>query len=326
MNGGTTGGTGGDIVVVNTGRELQDAINDKDFDRPLTVLVNGTISTGNTGRENRIHIYFVRNVSILGVGNRGRLNGVGLRITRSRNIVIRNLAIHEVESGSDRNAIIIEGPSSNIWLDHNELRGSLAVAHDELIQTGNDVEFVTLSYNYFHNNREAVQLGGFGGSPQYVTIHHNRFENLNSEAPRFLSGFGHLYNNYYNNITESGINSHLGAHLRIENNHFQNSRNPILSSGNGSAGYWDSRHNIFENTTWVRGGSSDMVASIDPDDCSGQTTVYNPPYVYRLDPVELTRSIALNYTGIGIINITIPPGASERRPRGRRDGDDDDDD
>lgn len=324
MNGGTTGGAGGDIVVVNSGRELQDAINGKDFERPLTVLVNGRISTGNTRNQNRIHIYFVRNVSILGVGNHGRLDGVGLRITRSSNIVIRNLAIHEVDGGRDRNAIIIEGPSSNIWIDHNELRGSLTLEHDELVQTGNSVEFVTLSYNYFLNNREAVQLGGFGGSAQYVTIHHNRFQNVRSEAPRFLAGFGHIYNNYYDNIIDSGINSHFGAHLRIENNHFQNSRNPILSSGDSSAGYWDSRHNIFENTSWERGSSSELLASIDRDDCSGQTTVYNPPYAYSLDPVERTRSIALNYTGTGIINIAIPRGASERGPRGGRDDDDDD--
>lgn len=316
MNGGTTGGAGGDIVVVDSGRELRKALDDKDFDRPLTILVNGTISTRNTGRENWIHIDFTKNLSILGVGHNSRLDGVGIRISRASNIMIRNLTIHEVDSGRDRNALVIEGPSNNIWIDHNKMHGSLSFDHDELIQTGNGVEFVTISYNHFLDNREAIRHGGGSGEANhYVTIHHNHFQNVDSETPRFLSGFGHIYNNYYDNITGSGINSRRGAHLRIENNHFQNSRNPILSSGSGAAGYWDSRHNIFENTTWVQENPSDVIASIDPDDCSAQTTIYNPPYAYTLDPVERTRSLALNFTGVGVINIAMPRGAPERKPR-----------
>lgn len=306
MNGGTTGGADGDTVVVNGGRELQEALNNKNPDTPLTILVNSVIEPSNTQRSNRIDIDNINDVSVLGVRNSGRLNGVGIRISRARNIVIRNLDIR-AGGGRDGNAISIEGPTNNIWIDHNELHDS-----ERLLEMENGVEYMTISYNYFYNNRQAVRLGGtgFGDTSHLITVHHNRFQNLDSRTPLFLFGLGHIYNNYYEHIDESGINSRLGAQLRIENNHFRNNRNPIISSGFGPVGYWDARNNIFENITW-RAEADDVIATVDPDDCSAQTTVYNPPYPYSLDPVQNTRSLALTYTGVGIISIEIPPEEPE---------------
>lgn len=309
MNGGTTGGEGGDTAVVDTGRALQDALDHKNPGRPLAVYINREIRTGETRRSNQIEIDNVENVSLLGVGRNGRLHGVGIRISRARNIVIRNLDI-QADSGRDNNAISIEGPTNNIWIDHNELHDS-----EGLLEIENGAEFITISYNRFYNNRQAVRLGGtgFGDTNHFITVHHNRFQNLDSRTPLFLFGLGHIYNNYYENIDESGINSRLGAQLRIENNHFQNSRNPIISSGFGPIGYWDARNNIFENITW-RAEGDDVIATVDPDDCSAQTTLYNPPYSYSLDPVQSTRAFALNYTGVGIIDIEIPPEEPDLEP------------
>lgn len=64
-------------------------------------------------------------------------------------------------------------------------------------------------------------LMGSSDSDNYnrtITFHHNWFENLNSRVPSFRFGEGHIYNNYFNKIIDSGINSRMGARIKIENN------------------------------------------------------------------------------------------------------------
>lgn len=117
LNGGTTGGEGGQTVTVTTGDQLIAALKNKNANTPLKIYVNGTITTSNTSTS-KIDVKDVSNVSIVGSGTKGELKGIGIKVWRANNIIIRNLKIHEVASG-DKDAIGIEGPSKNIWVDHN---------------------------------------------------------------------------------------------------------------------------------------------------------------------------------------------------------------
>ncbi|WP_414694885.1 pectate lyase family protein [Paenibacillus sp.] len=291
LNGGTTGGAGGAVVTVSTGTALQNAINSKDPNAPLTIYVEGVITPANSPGLTKIDIKDTNNVSILGAAPYGEFNGIGIKITRAKNVIIRNLKIHHVDIG-DKDGISIEGPASNIWIDHNEIYNTLDVDkdyYDGLIDAKGTSEYITISYNYLHDSWKTSLIGSSDSDnfDRKVTYHHNYWENVNSRGPLFRFGQGHLFNNYYYNIIDTGINSRMGAKLRIEHNVFENSKDPIVSLYSSEPGYWDVENNLFINST----GNQPTT----------DTTTYTPPYSYTLDPVENTKSIVLANAGVGKI-------------------------
>ncbi|BAB07538.1 pectate lyase family protein [Halalkalibacterium halodurans] len=290
LNGGTTGGAGGDVVTVRTGNEFINALKSKNPNRPLTIYVNGTITPSNTS-DSKIDIKDVSNVSILGVGTNGRLNGIGIKVWRANNIIIRNLTIHEVHTG-DKDAISIEGPSRNIWVDHNELYASLNVHkdhYDGLFDVKRDAYNITFSWNYVHDGWKAMLMGN-SDSDNYdrnITFHHNYFKNLNSRVPAYRFGKAHLFSNYFENILETGINSRMGAEMLVEHNVFENATNPLGFWHSSRTGYWNVANNRYINST----GSMPTTS----------TTNYRPPYPYTVTPVGDVKSVVTRYAGVGVI-------------------------
>jgi pectate lyase len=113
--------------------------------------------------------------------------------------------------------------------------------------------------------------------------------------PLFRFGQGHVINNYYENVISTGINSRMGARIRIEGNHFENSNNPIVSFYSDNLGYWDAVDNIYENVTWEENTSSGIIAG--PDVSS--TVSYRPPYNYSPMPAVEVKQHVLNNAGVG---------------------------
>ncbi|GAA0295503.1 pectate lyase [Gracilibacillus halotolerans] len=290
FDGGTTGGEGGDTVTVHTGDQLIQAIKDKDNNTPLTIYVDGTITPSNTS-DSKINVKDVSDLSILGVGTNGELDGIGIKVWRAENIIIRNLTIHEVRTG-DKDAISIEGPSNNIWVDHNELYASLNVDkdyYDGLFDVKRDAYNITFSWNYVHDGWKSM-LFGSSDSDNYdrnITLHHNHFKDLNSRVPSFRYGKGHLYNNYFEGIIDTGINARMGAELLVENNVFENSNNPLGYWYSNSTGYWNVSNNLYINSS----GSQPTTS----------TTNYTVPYSYTLTPVEDVKSLVQQYAGVGVV-------------------------
>ncbi|KMK75378.1 pectate lyase [Alkalihalobacillus pseudalcaliphilus] len=291
LGGGTTGGEGGDIVTVTTGAELLAALKNKNQHTPLTIYVNGTITPANTSAS-KIDIKDVSDVSILGVGSNGVLNGIGIKVWRADNIIIRNLKIHEVNTG-DKDAISIEGPSSNIWVDHNELHASLDVHkdyYDGLFDVKRNVDYVTFSWNYVHDSWKAMLMGNSDSDNYHrtITFHNNYFENLNSRVPSIRYGEAHLYNNYFDGIIDTAVNSRMGAEILVERNHFENSNNPIGYWHSNQTGFWNVVDNLFENST----GSMP----------TNSTTNFTPPYFYQTVSVDEVKELVKEYAGVGVVN------------------------
>lgn len=67
-----------------------------------------------------------------------------------------------------------------------------------------------------------------------VTFSNNHFYNINSRGPSFRFGTGHLYNNYYDTVSD-GINTRQGAQLLVENNVFVGSKKALYSTDSGYA-------------------------------------------------------------------------------------------
>lgn len=290
FDGGTTGGEGGDTVTVHTGDQLTQAIKDKDDDTPLTIYVDGTITPSNTS-DSKINVKDVADLSILGVGTNGELDGIGIKVWRAENIIIRNLTIHEVRAG-DKDAISIEGPSNNIWVDHNELYASLNVDkdyYDGLFDVKRDAYNITFSWNYVHDGWKSMLFGSSDSDnhDRNITLHHNHFKDLNSRVPSFRYGKGHLYNNYFEGIIDTGINARMGAELLVENNVFENSNNPLGYWYSNTTGYWNVTNNLYINSS----GSQPTTS----------TTNYTVPYSYTLTPVEDVKSLVQQYAGVGVV-------------------------
>ncbi|MEH0153121.1 T9SS type A sorting domain-containing protein [Limibacter armeniacum] len=289
LAGGTTGGQGGVSYTCSTGDCIMDLIDQKKDDiisQPLTIYVNGTVTPSNTSFT-KIDIKDVRDVSIIGVGTSGVFDGIGIKVYRAGNVIIQNVTVHHVNIG-DKDAVSIEGPADHVWVDHCELYAEYDGVdkdyYDGLLDAKKDAEYITYSYNYMHDSWK-MMLVGSSDSDNYdrkITIHHNYFDNVNSRMPLFRFGSGHIFNNYYSGIASTGVNSRMGACLKVENNYFKDSQNPIVSAYSSTLGATDESGNTFDNVTW----------NLSQSDVN--------------DPLDCTASIPYSYTSILTTSANVP--------------------
>ncbi len=307
LNGGTTGGSGGKIVRVSTGAQLQAAIDGATgASAPLTILIEGKITPQNSGTS-VIEIAGRSNISLIGAGAGAEFDGIGIRVSGgSSNLIIQNLKIHDVNTGP-RDAIGIEGPSHNIWIDHNELYSSLSAQkdyYDGLLDIKRGAEYITVSNNYIHDHHKASLVGysDTDAGARYVTYDHNVFRNIGSRTPSVRDGYVHVYNNYYENVSESAINLRMGAVGLIENNVFKQVRNPIVGIDSARPGRWDLRGNVMVDVTWSAIGSNEASAR------DGRSTGrYDVPYIYSLDDAARIEAENLARAGVGHLDADPDP-------------------
>ena len=300
MNGGTSGGSGGPSVTVSTGAQLQAAINGASG--PLTIYVDGTITAANTGAD-VIAIAGHSNLSLVGVGTNADFSGIGIRVSDgASNLIIQNLKIHNV-SGGPGDAIGIEGGAHNIWVDHNELSSSLAVDkdyYDGLLDIKRGADYVTVSNNYLHDHHKA-SLVGYSDEDvgdRHVTYDHNVFENVGSRTPSVRYGEAHIYDNYFKDVSVSGINLRDGAVGLIENNVFDHVRDPIASLDGAKVGSWTLHGNVLNDVTWSSPGGNEATA-----ESGASTASYAVPYAYTLDGTASVAAYDLAHAGVGHLGL-----------------------
>lgn len=313
INGGTTGGNSAtSIIDVYTAQELIDAVGTKKNGGtvPRIIRVNGKIET--SGSE--IAIKECANLTIFGADENAFISKTPLIITNSNNIIIRNLKFSMVGQSGGKDIIEITTTSSNkshnIWVDHCEFynetptvaganSGSIKDKYDGLLDIKKNSEYITISWCNFHDHYKAI-LVGFTDSDTYdrkITMHHNRFERINSRVPSFRGGTAHIYNNYFEGWIEDGnpqgncIHTREACNLLVENNYFTKINNAV---------YWEPK-DASEGFAW---GTGNYFA---PDVKSGFTSnsasePFNPPYadVYQ-DDVMNVPDIVKQFAGVGII-------------------------
>lgn len=313
-NGGTTGGEGcpeNKILFINNGRDLYDALyenerrhkGDKKYGDPypLIIYITGKITKANTG-EDKIDLKDQKNVSIIGVDDLGEFDGIGIKLTRAENIIIRNLTIHHVRAPEDGIEIV---ESKNVWIDRNTFYNELLIDdkdyYDGLLDIKSGSEYVTVSWNKFYNNAKGLLLG-HTDSPDYatkITYHHNHFYNLYSRVPLIRYAQVHMFNNLIEDIKGSAINVRMGAKVRVENNYFDSVGSGKVDShanqvegpigwwyGSPQTGYWEVIDNIFVDCP--------------KDDYESTTTVHIPyDYSLALNDAERAKELVLQYAGAG---------------------------
>jgi pectate lyase len=280
---------------------------------PVIIRVSGTINHGNTSKvsgscntaDDVIEIKDVSNITIVGVGSSAIFDQIGIHIRNASNIILQNLHVRNVKkSGSPTSnggdAIGMEADVFNVWADHLTLEasGGESEGYDGLFDMKNNTRYVTLSWSHLLNSERGGLVGSgdsdSGNGP--VTYHHNHFQNLNSRVPLLRFATAHAFNNFYNGISESGANPRIGGRIRMDNNYFQNTLNPVGTFYTNDMGFWQLNGNILgSGVTWSAEGDDSHPAG--PGMTS--TTSISIPYSYTLDAAANVPGIVQNGAGAG---------------------------
>lgn len=241
-------------------------------------------------------------ITILGADDSSANFGIHV-VGLSNNIIIRNMTIGLLPGGEAADSISLEGNSkgspSNVWIDHNTVFASLTHcpgAGDASFDGGIDMKkgahHVTVSYNYVHDYQK-VALNGYSDSDTKnaaarTTYHHNRFENVQSRLPLQRRGMSHIYNNYFGNVSTSGINIRMGGQSLIEANYFENVQNPVTSRDSSAIGYWELKDNyVGSGITWVASAST---PSVDAKDWKTTKAYGATGYAYTPTPAASVKA------------------------------------
>jgi pectate lyase len=169
-----------------------------------------------------------------------------------KNVILRNFAMTKVVGGD---AIAIQ-VAQNVWVDHVDLssdRDHDKDYYDGLLDVTHAADYVTISNTFFHDHWKCSLVGhsDSNGSEDKghltVTYNNNYWFNINSRGPSFRFGTGHLYNNYYENVSD-GINTRQGAQLLVQNNVFVGSKKAVYSTNGGFAVVEGNDFGSSENT------------------------------------------------------------------------------
>lgn len=191
----------------------------------------------------------------------------------------------------------MESDVRNVWVDHTTLEasGGESEGYDGLFDMKDNTQYVTLSYSILRNSGR----GGLVGSSEtelsngFITYHHNLYENIDSRTPLLRGGIAHIYNNYYVQLNESGINSRAGARAKVDNNYFKDSKDVLGTFYTDAAGYWQVSGNTFDNVTWSSPSSETNPAGPDPQ----SNTTVSIPYSYSLDAASCVPDIVSQTAG-----------------------------
>jgi pectate lyase len=279
-----TGGSLGDSVTATTLEELKSYLASEE---PLTVSFSGLFAGAD-------QIQIASNKTLLGIGADAHLQGFELEINGSRNVIIRNVKVsHVIAEGVSvaNDAVVITGGARNIWLDHCELFSDLDHGkdyYDGLLEIKNQASFVTVSWTLLHTHFKASLISSgdeqVADSVIRATFHHNYFHDIGSRLPSIRFGKAHVFNNYYLNA-DGGVNSRMGAVVKVEGNYFESVSDPIGSFDSPEVGSWD-----------VAGNTFNQCSGSQPEASTGSLTI---PYDYALDPVADVPAIVMAGAGVG---------------------------
>jgi pectate lyase len=276
---GTTGGAAGPTVTVTTAADLAAYAGAK---TPYTILVSGRITFDDM-------ITVVANKSILGLTG-AVIDGGGLQMgstTRpGNNVIIRNLTF--VNASDD--SISVTNAAHHVWIDHNDL----SAGYDGLLDIKRKSDFVTVSWNRFHDHSKSSLVGH---SDSYsadighlrVTYHHNFFDGTDQRHPRVrFSELVHVYNNYYRDNTLYGVASTENADVLLEGNYFENVAHPTYVGYDKS----DPGRLVERNNRYVNSGVPQTAGAVE------EPSTYYP---YTVDDPTTVPTVVAAGAGVGRI-------------------------
>ncbi len=311
LNGGTTGGAGGDTIYITTENELVRAINLK---KKRIIVISDTIVLSEDGEKIKYG-----NLTVLGTGNAMLRNG-GLKL-EADNIIVRNLSLGDSyinghwdgKGNAGGDALTIYG--KNIWIDHCVLFHSF----DGLLDISKKADFVTVSWTKFTNHNKVMLIGSkdtdtISRGHLNTTIHHCWFDGystfydpvdeknhrIQQRMPRVRFGKVHVYNNYYESAADYCIAARIESEVVVENCYFRNLSDPLIIDDIGK-GLKDpemvAKGNIYDN---VKGDIKTNGDAFDP----------SALYTYKPDKTIEVPALVMNGAGRFNRNNNRPPVAT----------------
>lgn len=206
----------------------------------------------------------------------------------------------------------------HIWIDHCEFFNGGAAnkdRYDGLLDCKNNVQWMTFSYNYFHDHDKSC-LWGKGDSDVYencrtISFHHNFFDKIEgSRLPLQRGGHIHYYNNYMRGC-EDGWDIRTGAVAFAQACYFENTKSPIRSDRGGSLNIYKAEgydciytgcNNLMEGYTNIDGAKISKFLPVTKTDWvpTQTTSTYTQHY---LDKTVDVPAICEKYSGAGKVEI-----------------------
>jgi pectate lyase len=149
------------------------------------------------------------------------------------------------------------------------------------------------SWNYLHDSWKTALVGSSESDTfdRKLTMHHNRIENCNSRVPLFRGGNGHIFNNHYADIVDTGINSRIGACLRVEGNYFDRAQNPWVSAFSDELGGGDLSCNVTVDSAFAY--------SDDVHELPACTATVPYDYASVLNAPASVPAVVMEHAGVG---------------------------
>ncbi|KAG2415914.1 pectate lyase B precursor [Aspergillus terreus] len=275
LNGGTTGGAGGTTTTVSSYAQFTQAVSGDD---PKVVVVSGNIKQ--TADQARVG----SNTSIIGKDANAVLEGFGVLVKEKENVIIQNLGIKKVLA--DNGDAIGVQYSNNVWIDHCDVSSDMdhdKDYYDGLIDLTHAADYVTISNCYIHDHWKASLVGHSDSNGDEDTGHlrvtyaNNHWANINSRGPSLRFGTGHIYNSYYENVSDA-INTRQGAQVLVESNQFVGVKKPLYST---DGGYAVARDNDFG----------------DGENAAPAGTLTSVPYDYELVGADGVKAAVVGVAG-----------------------------
>ena len=182
---------------------------------------------------------FNAGITLEGIGNDATFNGFGLRLKSVSNVEVRNIGFMNCDS-DEGDSISLQQDNDHIWIHNCDIfYGQAGSDADQDKGDGAlDVKkssYVTLSYNhYFDTGKSNLQGMKDETEENYISYHHNWYDHSDSRHPRVRTCTVHVYNNYYTGIAKYAVGSTMGSSIFVENNYFENCKNVMLSSLQGT--------------------------------------------------------------------------------------------
>ncbi|MFC0542838.1 pectate lyase family protein [Kutzneria chonburiensis] len=280
---GTTGGAGGGTTTVSSLSAFTAAVKG---DAAKTVRVSGTITLSG-------QVKVGSNTTVVGVGSGSGFTGGGLSLDGVHNVIVQNLRISKAV-GTD--AITVIRGANHIWVDHDDLSSDLSHGkdyYDGLLDITHAADYITVSWNHFHDHYKVSLVGHSDSNAAedtghlHVTYAHNWFSNVNSRLPSVRFGTAHIYDNYFQNVSDSAVHSRMNAQALVQNNVFRSVGTAVTTTGDSKT---DGYANLSGND--LGGAKTDITRT---------GTFTKPPYGYTLTPTSSVVSSVTAGAGTGVV-------------------------
>jgi pectate lyase len=231
---------------------------------------------------NERRIVVKSNKTLVGLGSESRVIGANFILNGVNNVIIRNLAIENVNpSIIEAGDAISMNNTHHIWLDHLTTR-LISDGHVDMYDSKN----ITLSWNRFDGDN------GYscGSRDQYVnlvvnseaTYHHNYFRHGNGRNPD-VKGQGakvHFFNNFWKDITRYSIAVMDFGQAKLEGNYFENSVKP----------HWNYKNGLIDAN--IQSNVYTVLSGTDSFKDTGSRMTWSIPYAYdRVDATQARKAI-----------------------------------